>query len=285
MKYGFVVPGGNDFRALAQLAHDAEDAGWDGVFVPDCIQIDSELDPLAPGFDPWVLLTAMAMLTTRIRLGTMLTPLSRRRPWKVARETTTLDHLSAGRLILPVGLGALDDAGFGKVGEATDRKTRAEMLDEALAIISGLWSGQPFSYQGQHYQVGTMKFLPPPVQQPRIPIWVAGMWPSMKSMRRALDWDGLLPNKRGADGTPTTISAADIGEMKVFIEQHRRAKTPFDIIMEGDTYGKSADEAAATIGPFAEAGATWWLEAMWGSPRRGDVDFLRERVRQGPPGI
>lgn len=285
MKYGFVVPGGNDFRGLAELAHEAEEAGWDGVFVPDCIYIPIELDPEAPGFDPWVLLTAMAMRTSRIRLGTMLTPPSRRRPWKLARETMTLDRISDGRLILPVGLGALDDAGFGKVGEATERKARAEMLDEALAIITGLWSGQPFSYQGQRYQIGEMKFVPTPVQQPRIPIWVTGMWPGKKSMGRVLNWDGLLPNKRSENGSPAAITPADISEMKAYIDANRTATTPFDIITEGNTFGKSADEAASIIGPFAEAGATWWLEAMWGSPQRSNVDFLRERVRQGPPHI
>jgi alkanesulfonate monooxygenase SsuD/methylene tetrahydromethanopterin reductase-like flavin-dependent oxidoreductase (luciferase family) len=231
MKYGFVVPGGSDYRALAELAHDAEEAGWDGIFIPDCIQIDPELDPDAPGFDPWVLLTAMAMRTERIRLGTMLTPPSRRRPWKLARETMTLDRLSNGRLILPVGLGALDDAGFGKVGEVTDRKARAEMLDEALAIITGLWSGEPFSFSGQHYQIGEMKFIPTPVQQPRIPIWVTGLWPSMKSMRRVLNWDGLLPNKRSIAGEPAAITPTDIREMKVYIDENRREKTPFEIVM------------------------------------------------------
>ena len=285
MRYGFVVPGGNDFRGLAELAYEAEQSGWDGVFVPDCICIDPTLDAQAPGFDPWLLLTAMAMRTERIRLGTMLTPLSRRRPWKVARETMTLDRLSNGRLVLPVGLGALDDKGFAAVGEATERKTRAEMLDEALAIITGLWSGQPFSFSGQHYHLDEMTFIPTPVQQPRIPIWVAGLWPRMKSMRRVLQWDGLLPNKLDADGSPAAISPDDIREMKAYIEQNRIAQTPFDIITEGDTSDKDPEAAAAIIRPFAEAGATWWLEAMWGSPHQADVDFLRKRVEQGPPHI
>src|SRR5204863_4018588 len=119
--------------------------------------------------------------TTRVRIGAVLTPVSRRRPWKLARETVTLDHLSHGRLVLPVGLGALDDGGFGKVGEPTDRKTRAELLDEGLAILTGLWSGQPFSFHGEHYQVEELTFLPPPVQSPRIRIWVVGLWPHERS--------------------------------------------------------------------------------------------------------
>ena len=127
MQYGFIIPNG-DVRAIAGLAYEAEMAGWDGVFIPDCICIDSESDPMMPGFDPWVVLAAMAMRTERVRLGTMLTPVSRRRPWKLAREVATLDQLSNGRIILPVGLGALDDAGFTRVGEATDRKVRRRCL-------------------------------------------------------------------------------------------------------------------------------------------------------------
>src|SRR5581483_294045 len=133
MRYGFIITGG-DPRTAAELAREAEDAGWDGVFTWDGIAI-----PDVPSYDPWVTMAAMAMPTERVRLGAVLTPPSRRRPWKLARETMTLDHLSNGRLVLPVGLGALDDAGFGAVGEATDRATRAALLDESLAILEGLW--------------------------------------------------------------------------------------------------------------------------------------------------
>ena len=140
MQYGFIFPGG-DARTLADLSHEAEEAGWDGVFIPDCIDIDNGNGALPTGFDPWVTLAAMAMRTERVRLGAIVTPISRRRPWKLARETATLDHLSNGRLIVAVGLGALDDGAFGKVGEATDLKVRAEMLDEGLTILAGLWSG------------------------------------------------------------------------------------------------------------------------------------------------
>ncbi|HUS14469.1 MAG TPA: LLM class flavin-dependent oxidoreductase, partial [Chloroflexia bacterium] len=200
MQYGFVIPGG-DVRTLPDLAADAEAAGWDGVFIPDCIAIEGAPHPENFGFDPWVVLAAMAMRTERVRLGPMITPVSRRRPWKLARETATVDHLSNGRLILPVGLGALDDSGFGKVGEATDRKTRAALLDEGLAIMAGLWSGKPFEFTGAHYRVEETTFLPPPVQRPRIPVWVVAAWPRPISMHRALRWDGLLPNKMMPDGT------------------------------------------------------------------------------------
>ena len=214
----------------------------------------------------------------------MVTPLSRRRPWKVARETVTLDHLCQGRLILPVGLGSTIDAGFSKVGEEMDRKIRAEMLDEGLAILAGLWSGQPFSYIGQHYQVQEMTFLPPPVQQPRIPIWVVGAWPRMKSLRRALYWDGILPTKMLKNGSFADMIPADIQALKTVIEQHRPQGTPFDIVMEGETSGDDPVAATDLLQPLAQAGVTWWVEAVWATPETtGRVEGTFKRIQQGPP--
>lgn len=290
MRYGFVIPGG-DVRAFPALAREAEAAGWEAVFLPDCISIDAALDPSAGiGFDPWVALTAIAAATARIRLGTMITPLSRRRPWKVARETATLDILSGGRLILPIGLGALDDQGFAGVGEPTDRATRAQLLDESLAILAGLWSGEPFSYSGRHYHLDTMTFLPTPIQRPRIPIWVVGAWPREKSMARALRWDGLLPNTLGDDGSHQPTTPADLAAMRAYIAEHRTASTPFDIVMEGETPGDDPARAAAIVRPLAAAGATWWLESFW-TPRptregyADPLDLVRARIAAGPPRI
>ena len=282
MQYGFVIPGG-DARVAVALAVEAEAAGWDGVFIPDCIYIDSELDPHMPGYDPWVALAAMAVQTRNVKLGTMLTPVSRRRPWKLARETATIDQLSAGRLVLPVGLGALDDAGFGRVGDATDRKTRAELLDEGLDILAGLWSGEPFSYSGKHYQVQEMQFLPPPIQKPRIPVWVVGAWPRPRSMQRVLRWDGLLPAKLNDDGSFADVTPADIHAMRAYINEHRSQAAPFDIIMEGRTPGDNPERARATVQPFVEAGITWWNEAMWMAPNA--PEDIRARIRQGPPRV
>src|SRR6266568_3111268 len=148
MQYGFIIPGG-DLHTIVGMAAEAEAAGWNGVFYWDGIYIES----VGPIYDPWVLLAGIAMRTERMRIGAVLTPPSRRRPWKLARETVTLDHLSRGRLVLPVGLGAVEDGGFAKVREATDRKIRAELLDEGLAILTGLWSGEPFSFHGEHYHM------------------------------------------------------------------------------------------------------------------------------------
>ena len=276
MQYGVIVPGG-ELAALLQMAEEAEAAGWDGVFYWDGICIEGA----GPMYDPWVVLGAMALRTTRVRLGAVLTPVSRRRPWKLARETVTVDHLSGGRLIVPVGLGALDDGGFGKVGEATDRKTRAALLDEGLAILTGLWSGQPFHFDGQHYKVAEMTFLPPPVQQPRIPIWVAGAWPRARSMERALRYDGLLPNKINPDGSHGAITPADIAAMRDYIAEHRPAPTPFDIVWEGETPGDAPVQAADLVRPWIEAGITWWMETRWS--RMLEPDVVLTRIRQGPP--
>ncbi|HEX6797119.1 MAG TPA: LLM class flavin-dependent oxidoreductase, partial [Ktedonobacterales bacterium] len=173
-----------------------------------------------------------------------------------------LDHLSGGRLVLPVGLGALDDGGFGKVGEPTDRKTRAELLDESLDILTGLWPGRPFSYVGKHYHLDEMTFLPPPVQQPRIPIWVVGAWPREKSLARALRYDGILPDKLNPDGSREEMTPDDLRALASYSAQHRGPDAPpFDIIMEGETPGDDPAAGAAIVRPWAEAGATWWNES------------------------
>jgi alkanesulfonate monooxygenase SsuD/methylene tetrahydromethanopterin reductase-like flavin-dependent oxidoreductase (luciferase family) len=273
VKYGFVLPFG-DARTAANLAHETEQAGWDGFFI---------LEPVW-GVDAWVALTAAAMRTERIRLGTVLTPLPRRRPWKLASETATLDNLSHGRVILPVGLGDVDE--LEPFGEVTDRKTRAEMLDEGLDILTSLWRGRPFRYSGKHYQVQvTRSMLPlPPVQQPRIPIWVVGAWPSEKSMQRALRYDGLLPQVlkpiKGAGRSAQKADTADLRAMRAYIAEHRADLTSFDIVIEGETPGDDKLEAAKIVSQWAEAGATWWLEALWDANTQGDV---RKRIQQGPP--
>lgn len=270
MKYGFVFPGG-DAPTAVDFARAAEAVGWDGFFMWEPVW----------GIDPWVTLAAIAAVTDRIRLGTMLTPVSRRRPWKLASETVTLDRLSHGRVILSVGLGAID-TGFKEFGEETDRKIRAALLDEGLDIITGLWQGQPFNYEGKHYQVKETTFHPPPppVQSPRIPIWVVGAWPRPKSMQRVLRCDGLLPAKLDDEGNFVDITPDDIRAMHAFVRENRSLTTPFDIVMEGETPGNEPAQVAAIVGPLAEAGATWWVEAWWTAP---NLDLVRTRLEQGPP--
>ena len=289
MQFGVTLPNvgtASDPHVLADLAHEAEQAGWDGVFVWDCVYVGgAHGEPNQAACDPWIAMAAMSVATERVRIGPMVTPLSRRRPWKVARETVTLDHLSDGRLILPVGLGATDDGGFANVGEVLDRKARAGMLDECLQILAGLWSGQPFSLEGEHYQVKEMTFLPTPVQRPRIPIWVVAAWPRMKSMRRAVRWDGVLPAKMEPDNSFSDMTPDDIRALCEFISEHRPdAQRDFDIVIEGETPGDDAAGAAKIILPLQEAGVTWWLESVWASPETaGGLEGMRHRIRQGPP--
>jgi alkanesulfonate monooxygenase SsuD/methylene tetrahydromethanopterin reductase-like flavin-dependent oxidoreductase (luciferase family) len=286
MRYGFVIPSG-DPLSIAELAAQAEAAGWDGVFYYDSIYIEGAVEVYgqqAEIYDPWVVMAAMAMRTNRIRLGAVLTPLARRRPWKVARETVTLDHLSGGRLVLPVGLGAPYDGGFAKVGEPTDRRARAELLDESLQILTGLWSGEPFGFRGDYYKVEEMTFLPKPVQSPRIPVWVVGAWPRERSMRRVLRYDGVIPDKIDPGGGRGEATPEDIRAIKTYVTERRQeAEDPFDIVCRGRTPGEDPERAAAAVSPYAEAGATWWLEEMWSPPNKtGDV---RRRLEQGPPRV
>ena len=288
MKCGFILPFG-DACAAADLAYEAEQTGWDGFFV---------LEPVW-GVDAWVALAAAAMRTEQIRLGPVLTPLPRRRPWKLANEALTLDHLSKGRVILSVGLGDIDE--LRPFGEVTDRKTRAELLDEGLDILTGLWRGQPFSFAGKHYQIKTRYTSPlSSIQQPHIPIWVVGAWPSKKSMQRTLRYDGLLPQVlKSADGkfavgkfavgkfaagtapVAQRVDLADLRAIRAYVDAQRSDSETFDIVIEGDTPGDDRQEAARVVAQWAEAGATWWLEAPWDAETQDDV---RQRIRQGPPG-
>jgi alkanesulfonate monooxygenase SsuD/methylene tetrahydromethanopterin reductase-like flavin-dependent oxidoreductase (luciferase family) len=275
MQYGIVITHG-DPRTQAELAADAERAGWDGVFTYDAIAIgDGEM------YDPWVILAAMAMRTDRVRLGAMVFAPSRRRPWKVAREAMTLDVLSGGRLVLPVGLGALDDQGFGNVGEPVETRVRAQLLDETLAILDGLWSGEPFGFEGEHYRFAPMTFRPTPVQRPRIPVWVVGAWPHARSMRRAARWDGIVVQATGPDGQPggPEVLAEVVGWLGG--ERAKAGRTgPFDIVVDGTTPAGDPRAAVLQARRHADAGATWWMEADWAAV---DPDALRRRILAGPP--
>jgi len=227
------------------------------------------------------------MRTERVRLGAMVFAPSRRRPWKVARESVTLDVLSGGRLVLPVGIGATDDAGFGNVGEPVDARARARLLDESLAILDGLWSGEPFAFEGEHYRFGPMTFRPRPVQRPRIPVWVVGAWPHERSMQRAARWDGLVVQLPG-DGEAGVPSEPDgrldqLREVVDWVHRDRAAAPrdrPFEIVVSGVTPADDAAEAARLARAHEAAGATWWIEADW---ENTSVEALRARIAAGPP--
>jgi alkanesulfonate monooxygenase SsuD/methylene tetrahydromethanopterin reductase-like flavin-dependent oxidoreductase (luciferase family) len=276
MKYGLDVATVNEYhdpRTLTTLASDAEEAGWDGFFIWDTLQYTKP----APVVDPWVALSAIAVKTSRVRLGAMVTPLPRRRPWKLARETVTLDHLSGGRLVFGAGLGWLREE-YSAFGEDADSQIRGQKLDEALAILTGLWSGERFSHKGRHYQLEDVQMLPRPLQSPRIPVWVAGGWPHRRPFRRAARWDGVYPGT--ADGRP--ITPKDLEEILAYMGPYRPSPGPFDVVASGST-PSDGGRGSEIVAPFAEAGATWWLEAI--SFERGPLSEMRDRIRDGPPRI
>jgi alkanesulfonate monooxygenase SsuD/methylene tetrahydromethanopterin reductase-like flavin-dependent oxidoreductase (luciferase family) len=282
MRYAVNVPNFEDYsdvRTVAALAADAEAAGWDGFFVWDHLTFVKAWKLRIA--DPWLLLAGVALATERLRLGPMVTPLARRRPWKVARETVTLDRLSGGRLVLGVGLGSPAEDEYGSFGEPTDPVVRAERLDEGLEVLTRLWSGQTVSFRGRHYRVDQVAFQPTPVQRPRIPIWVAGVWPRRRPLRRAARFDGSFPLKVDPDGEQVPLDAGDLRALLAVVGGSRESDAPFDVVLGGTTPDDPA-AARAVIEPLTEAGMTWWQETA--DPRQQDLDAFRRRIRQGPPG-
>jgi Luciferase-like monooxygenase len=286
MRFALYVPNFGDFadpRVIADLARLAEEAGWDGLFVWDHVIHQKELRRQIA--DPWVLLTAAALATRRIRLGTMITPVARRRVSKLAREVTTLDRLTGGRMVLGAGLGAPVADEFGSFGETTDPRELAARLDEGLDALDLLWSGEPVTFRGDHVRIDDVAFRPTPVQRPRVPIWIGGEWPARRPMRRAARWDGAAPIIRSADGGwPPQPDLATVREIHAFLAGCRaadgRGGEPFDLVMFGRTPPDPA-AAAELTGPLAQAGATWWAECRW-----DDVESARpiiDRAGHGPP--
>lgn len=253
--------GAADPRVCAELAAAAEEHGWDGVFLWDHLQYRA---PVKAVGDPWIAMAAQAAATERIRLGAMVTPLARRRPAVLARQVTALDQLSGGRMIVGVGVG-LDGSGreLSAFGEELDARARAEMLDEALELLDGLWSGQPVDHHGRHYTAADVEFRPTPVQRPRPPVWVGGRWPNPRPVERALRHDGFFP-----------IDVADADQLAELVASlhDQGAPADFDIAVHGQTVDPSAAEAA---------GATWWLS--WVPATGIDVDALRAEIVAGPP--
>jgi alkanesulfonate monooxygenase SsuD/methylene tetrahydromethanopterin reductase-like flavin-dependent oxidoreductase (luciferase family) len=251
-----------DPRVVAQLAADAEAAGWDGCFVWDQLCWRAPVRAIA---DPWITLAAMATATERLRLGPMVTPLPRRRPAKVARETATLDRLSGGRLILGVGIGSDRFAAeLSRTGEQLDDRRRGQMLDESLAVLTAAWSGEPVHHRGEYYTVDDIEFLPRPAHRPGVPVWAAGFPGNAKPIRRAARLDGFFPaNLEHPD---------QLAEAVATITDLRSGLTgPYDIAI-----GLPIDTDPL---PYAAAGATWWLtEFEPGVP----LDTVRGVLRDGP---
>ena len=276
MQFGLDVPTTGayaDPQVLAQLAADAETAGWDGFFVWDVL---GNQEPATPVVDSWIALTAIALSTTRIKIGTMVTPLARHRPWLVARQFANLDHLSQGRVICTVGLG--DSAqDFAAVGDASDPITRARRLDEGLTILDGLWTQDAFSFAGTHYTLDEIRLYPKPVQSPRIPLWVAGGWPRHAPFRRAARWDGVC-FKSIHHETRKWLTLDDFRAGLAYVRAHRTRQARFAVIMSGET-PEDRQDAIAMVRAFHEAGATWWVDEGLG----WSLEEFRDRIRNGPP--
>jgi alkanesulfonate monooxygenase SsuD/methylene tetrahydromethanopterin reductase-like flavin-dependent oxidoreductase (luciferase family) len=271
MNYGVVIPGGAAPEQL-ELALMAEQAGWDGVFVWEA----------AFGVDAWTLLAAIAQRTSRVRLGTLLTPLPWRRPWKVASQVVTLDQLSGGRSILTVGLGALA-TDLPSTGEVVDVRTRAEQLDEGIDLIRVLFAGGT-EYHGRHYHYDCERDdlvrVARPVQE-RIPIWVVGAWPRPRSMQRVLRCDGIVPQYQLAD---RESAPDDARAVRAWLSE-RGARPDLDVISEGETPPDDREAGSSQVSAWAAAGCTWWLETRWGEADdlAARVEVFRQRVAAGPP--
>jgi alkanesulfonate monooxygenase SsuD/methylene tetrahydromethanopterin reductase-like flavin-dependent oxidoreductase (luciferase family) len=278
MRFGVDFPISGEYsepRLLAQLALDAENGGWDGCFVWDHIRL-GESEPVA---DPWIALAAMAAGTERIKLGPLVTPLYRRHPWRVARESVALDRLSSGRSILGVGVGSDLFGEISMIQGPLKDSVRAGMLDESLSIITGLWSGEQFSFAGKYYSIKQAQFLPRPLQSPRIPIWVAGTWPNKAPFRRAARYDGAVPV---IGNLATSLTVRQVRELVEFIQRYRKDGPPFDIVK----FGATSDERNKDIDlvtSYAAAGATWWVETV--VPGGQSLSDVRRHICQGPPTI
>jgi alkanesulfonate monooxygenase SsuD/methylene tetrahydromethanopterin reductase-like flavin-dependent oxidoreductase (luciferase family) len=270
MRWGISSPNIGDPTKLVDLAVAAEAAGWHGFFLWDHLHLRRvmRLDV----HDPWVLLGAAATRTSRVLLGPLVTPVARRRPQVLAKQVTTLDHLSAGRAVLGVGLGVPAEEEYGAFGEPVDPRTHAAMLDDGLAVIEGLWRGEPFSHSGPHYTVVHADFLPRPVQRPRPPIWVAGRWPNIRPLQRAARWEGVVP--LAASGEPLTPEI--VGKVVEQIAALRGGLDGFDVVA---TIAPDHDPAE-----YEAAGATWAIESIWPWPDTWYEELLA-RCEQGPLGV
>lgn len=289
MRYGVYVPNFGPYGnalTLAELANDAEEAGWDGFFLWDQVSKTTLTPAVDPMVDPWIALAAIALRTRTIRLGTLVTPLPRRRPWMVARETVSLDHLSAGRLIFGVGSGG-GYYDFEALGEPSDAKTLAALLDEGIEVLTKLWSGEPLHHEGFAYHIKEAQFLPRPLQSPRIPIWVAGMWPAKAPLRRAARWDGVIPIGRDLPLT-AMLTPAQMQEIARFVSSLPGYTPPFEVVHMGITAGTDTAHDREIVAAYRQVGVTWWVEKilpeLWGSWTDWPLEAMRTRIRQGPPG-
>lgn len=267
---------GIDLSTLVELGELAEKAGWDGVFFEDYLIYYAGDEPAT--YDPWVMLAAIAMRTERIRLGTTVTPLPRRRPAKLARELLTLDHLSAGRATVAVGVGDPGDRGMAAFGEQADVRRRAAMLDEGIDVLTGLLSGERVQYDGAHYRVTGVRMRPAPVQSPRVPVWVGGSTQAAAVLRRAARCDGIVPYKLTDTDRWSDFTADEIHAMAHQMPATGAGGRPFDIALGGRRRRDDERAERAYLREVAAAGATWWLEFV----PAGEPAAMCAAVARGP---
>jgi alkanesulfonate monooxygenase SsuD/methylene tetrahydromethanopterin reductase-like flavin-dependent oxidoreductase (luciferase family) len=280
LHYGLYLPNFGKVshaKIYAKLALIAERAGWDGFFLWDHLIQWNQRIPIT---DPFIALAAIAAKTSHIRIGTTVTPLPRLQPWIIARQVASLDQLSDGRMTLGVGLGEEESTDYERFGMSCEKKVLAGKLDEALDIITGLWKGKAFTYDGQYYQIlKETTFLPTPKQKPRVPVWVGGFWPNKGPFRRAARWDGVIPLK--LRGQPVRPAPQDLRDILEFIAKHRANKGHFDATIIGWGTGRNRDQNVKKIGPYVKSGLTWWLESLYSD--RDSVEKMRKRILMGPP--
>ncbi|HLU64049.1 MAG TPA: LLM class flavin-dependent oxidoreductase [Protaetiibacter sp.] len=295
MRFGFVGSYGSAAQ-LVEVGLAAEEHGWDGYFSWDGVSLTSTSEwsgqPLSQvdTWDPMTILGAVASGTSRVRLGAIVFAVPRREPWKLAREALTVDHLSGGRLVLPVGIGVPDDAAVSGVrGGLETIRDRARAMDESLEFLSKAWTGEVFAHDGEYYGISDVQFIPRPVQRPRIPVWPVGVWPAPRSMRRTARWDGaMLQRGAGSDGEgmlrPDEVADA-VSWLRVERERLHGEGFPLaeelDVVVEGELPA-DRDAAGALAREYADAGATWLIEAYW-RPETATPAFQLDRVRSGPP--
>jgi alkanesulfonate monooxygenase SsuD/methylene tetrahydromethanopterin reductase-like flavin-dependent oxidoreductase (luciferase family) len=277
MRFGVdISPAGpwGDPRTLAELARLAEDAGWDGVFVEDYVVYRDGHET----YDPWIALAAVALATERVRIGPMVTPLPRRRPALVAAQAMTLDHLSGGRVVLGVGSGDPSSVDFTRLGEEPDARARGDSLDEALAVIDGLWAGRPLAHRGERFRVDDVALRPQPVQRPRIPIWVGGRLTARRPRERALRWDGACLY-RAEPPDWDDLTPDDVAALRAEVARARGTAEGYDIAVGGRQ--PEADRAAEAryVTALAAAGATWWHEFL--APET-PLERVRAHIAAGP---
>jgi alkanesulfonate monooxygenase SsuD/methylene tetrahydromethanopterin reductase-like flavin-dependent oxidoreductase (luciferase family) len=256
---------------LVELAAKAEEARWDGFFVWDHLFYRS---PDRAAVEPWSIIAAAAAVTSRIRLGVLMTAVPRRRPALLAQQVATIDLLSSGRVVFGAGLGSMREE-YERFGEDGDLAVRARKLDEALEVLCALWSGESVTHEGEFFMVDDAMLRPPPLQRP--PIWIAGRWPNRAPFRRAARYDGVMPTHatypHGSFMTPR-----ELREIVTYVEGHRRRRERIAVVMEGES--TTAHQLADIAPSYARAGLTWWVEKLgwW----RGDLDAARRRVEAGP---